>query len=548
MRRLIAFALLCAGCPTQKDTRFCNTSADCSAPYGACDTVKHECEIGVSGGDGGGPLDMSVVACNDSSTCPASTPVCSGGVCGPCNGNASACMSYHSATPVCGASGACVECSSNTDCTPKAATPFCGPTQSCVECLKSSDCTPHVCGSDNACRACQTNAECPSGICGDSGNCVDPSQILLVDNGGMTVAACDTARPTRNGLSPADAYCDISEAFFKPYILVTGHGAAFPYSPFQVSSSVTIVGTGSGYPTPAPASGAAVIAGSPTVNAVVFLSAGVGASYNLVLDGFEITSGNTKDGVDCNGQAATHSSLTARHLYIHDMGDGIAYNNCDITVTDTHITKGGSPRLLEETAAGSNATILRSLFDNSNSDGVDITGGKVVIDQCVFANNPSGNGVQINQNAGQQFSVTNSFFYNNGYTPLEILPTGGVLQFLTVVRNGHTLSCNANALQGSIVRDNNEVDGGLQGNSGCIPVATTTWLDPAPAFRDISSPATYDFHLATDTPAHISANQACCIDKIAGTPDGGTALSDHDVDGTKRPKGAGYDVGAHEAM
>src|SRR5206468_8675446 len=113
--------------------------------------------------------------------------------------------------------------------------PFCGPAQTCVECLKNADCSPHVCGGDNACRACQAHAECPSGICGDDGNCVDPNQILLVDNGGMSVTACSTARPVQNGLTPATAYCDIASAFSNnPYILVTGHGATAPYSPFTL--------------------------------------------------------------------------------------------------------------------------------------------------------------------------------------------------------------------------------------------------------------------------------------------------------------------------
>jgi hypothetical protein len=59
----------------------------------------------------------------------------------------------------------------------------------------------------------------------------------------------------------------------------------------------------------------------------------------------------------------------------------------------------------------------------------------------------------------------------------------------------------------------------------------------APAFV-----STTDFHLQ----ASNAANTACCVDKIAADP--GTTNKDHDVDATMRPKGAGWDYGAHEVQ
>ena len=60
----------------------------------------------------------------------------------------------------------------------------------------------------------------------------------------------------------------------------------------------------------------------------------------------------------------------------------------------------------------------------------------------------------------------------------------------------------------------------------------------------VSSTVPFDFHLSAN-----AANDACCVDKIKGALDGGaTSLPDHDFDGSKRPKGTGWDIGAHEAI
>jgi hypothetical protein len=52
---------------------------------------------------------------------------------------------------------------------------------------------------------------------------------------------------------------------------------------------------------------------------------------------------------------------------------------------------------------------------------------------------------------------------------------------------------------------------------------------------------TSDYHLV----ANDVTNGACCVDKIAAP---GTPNADHDVDATHRPKGASWDIGAHEVQ
>jgi hypothetical protein len=83
----------------------------------------------------------------------------------------------------------------------------------------------------------------------------------------MTIAACDAARPTRNGQAPSTAYCDISEAASnRPYVLVTGHGATFRYGPFSPLTPITYVGPSYKAAMPAVVTGTTTAAGIVTMS------------------------------------------------------------------------------------------------------------------------------------------------------------------------------------------------------------------------------------------------------------------------------------------
>lgn len=107
---------------------------------------------------------------------------------------------------------------------------------------------------------------------------------------------------------------------------------------------------------------------------------------------------------------------------------------------------------------------------------------------------------------------------------------------------------NQNTIQATIYVHNG--DGALVAGSAqnqcktLIDVVTDSVTAPQPVFVNAASPATYDFRLATDTQTHLTANKACCIDQVKTT----SPLSNHDFFATKRPQGAGYDIGAHEAQ
>jgi len=508
-------------------------------------------DAGSSGADaptGTGP------ACTTSSTCPATTPTCTNGVCTACDPKQtpSDCSTFHAATPKCGPAGACVECVSGGDdagaspeCAQKATAPFCGPNNTCVECLTANHCAPHVCGNDNACRPCQKHSECPAGACGEDGNCVAGSMIAYVDNGGMTHAACAAARQPINGNTLASAYCGIDDALGgKPYVVVIGHGAAAPYGAFSATGTVTIIGPGGSVSTPAVVGGSLALPASGNVIDVI----SPGAAPGVTIDGFEVTStSSSSTGLHCKATVAGRL-LRLRNSYVHDVhGDALYNENCNLVLEDNKVS-GTDIRAIEDanTVTPVTYTIQRNVFANGNADGVYVD-ADLTFDRNTVSNYTAGNGLQVN--GSNSYRITNSFFFLNR-TGVDFNTSGTppvrVFQFNTVAFNGsNAFYCGTGVIESSIVTNNADAPSSL---SGCTTSHVVSDDAGAPAFVNSNDPSKYDFHLAVDTAPHVSANMACCIDKVPPTFDAGAPLPDHDYDGTKRPKGGGYDIGAHEAQ
>ncbi|MGH7328535.1 MAG: hypothetical protein ACREJX_09320, partial [Polyangiaceae bacterium] len=421
------------------------------------------------GATDGGVSDGSAIACTTSQDCPATAATCTAGTCSPCAATQtpSDCATFHPATPVCNAAGACVECNStgadagaSPDCASKTSTPFCGPNDTCVACLTANDCTPQVCGTDNTCRDCQTNAECPAGACGDDGKCVPGSMIAYVDNGAMSPATCSSTRLTKNGYTIATAFCDITDAVgAKPYIVVIGRGATAPYSAIiNLGGTTTIIGPGGS------ASPPAVIGGSLAVTndncgigtCLVKVTNPAATPGAVTVDGFEITSTNGSIyGVECSANAASQS-FRLRNSYIHDVhGDALYNTKCDLTIEDNQIA-GTDTRAVEDFNSGSVPTyvIERNVFGGGGGDGVYVTTANLTFDRNVVSNYTNGAGLQVN---GGTYRVTNSFFFLNKYG-LDFNISAGpgqVFQFNTVVRNTMYAFQNCPALlESSIVVEN----------------------------------------------------------------------------------------------
>ncbi len=498
--------LAAAGC-SEPDPRFCdNKTYFCMDPaFPFCDVAKGECEamsfdgfvpIDLSGdlrGGGDGPLDAGVkdaamdLAMDFAPMCTASSQ------CGD-------------PTPIC-ASATCRACSGAADdgecLNHNAATPRCGSAGACVACRTTSEATDcaaatPICDATGACRKCATHGECSSAICKSDGSCALTTDIAYVDDGNTTPTFCKAAG-THDGNSPATAYCDIQDAVngTKPFAFVKGSTSA--YGAVSINGrSIVIVGPGAATPS------ASISGGSnPSVSVT-------GTAY-VTLDGFEVFM-TFVDGVDCT-------------------------NN----------------------VAGTSLTLLRNKIHGVSGIGINSTKCVLTLDQNVIGPANTGGGVKLTSTT---YSITNNFIVGNGTTGISVsfdTASTGEFAFNTVAQNTFTgqaggIDCanGANRVIESSIVWGNSVKSGTQivGNCDLINVVTGTdsfadAIQKDPTFVNIAT-MPYDYHLKAP---NDTANLACCVDKITMTVDGGASmLPDHDIDNAHRPKGAGWDIGGHEAQ
>jgi hypothetical protein len=306
-----------------------------------------------------------------------------------------------------------------------------------------------------------------------------------------------------DGKSRGTSFCDVTQAvspIFRPYVVVAGSGVA--YSPISLNASsgdliVTVVGPGkaSTYP--------ATIASTDTSSAVYVLAMN-NHNATLALDGFHISSAGG-DAVFCppNGGTAT------------------------LAIVDSAIEKSGG--------AGVNALRCTVRLDRDLVDG------------------NAGPGLHLD--TGTSYSVTNTIVFGNGGGVTIATSATGDFRFDTVAMNmaaagpfgGITCSgSTARLVEDSIVWGN-ATSGGTQIAGSCKLSNVVTGNDTFtgavrldPSF--VNPTATGDFHLKPMD----AANGACCVDKVTAGDGGATMLPARDVDGSHRPKGAGWDIGAHE--
>jgi hypothetical protein len=157
--------------------------------------------------------------------------------------------------------------------------------------------------------------------------------------------------------------------------------------------------------------------------------------------------------------------------------------------------------------------------------------------------------------ANTSYAITNNIISGNGTGGPGVTIDGkssGKFEFNTVTKNLTAngiggIDCGSGALHSldnSIVWGNTALKGTQFAGASCTFNKLVAGMDAAsgvigkdPAFVD---PMRGDFHLVPGD----AANAACCIDQVPLPLADGV---DHDVDGSKRPKGASWDIGAHEA-
>lgn len=521
MRRLWLLALVVmAGCPTKSNPLFCQTNNDCRDPAKPfCDVVRGECGTTSSTTDGmmmsqvDMAMDLAIPACTVSPECPADMPICASQMCRACTGPSddTQCLARGATTPRC-AAGKCVACRPDT---------------------QATDCTgtTPICGSDNTCRKCAAHSECGSdGICvfdgADTGKCVAATDIAYVNIGNSSCT--DTVHAS----TPSAPYCQIAFAAAfsgKKYVRVTGSNTAYNgvslISGLGTPVDVVIVGPGLN------ATPQALIAQANTVG--VSLSSPSG-SLSVTLDGIAVSGlGPTLAvaGISCTGAAGTTTSVTLR-------------------------------RVSAQGASDTNGAI---------AEGIVTTQCNVLITESTFKNSTVGG--SFNFQSARTYSITNSFFVGNKDRGVQFTGNGtGTFAFNTVASNSPAttnsaggIDCGSNAyrvLEGSIFALNGRegIGGGKVSQiiNRCILINTVAYLSgatdgvadalPGPV-EFVSTMAPTNFRLETADATKLMTNRNCCIDKIAGTVDGGVmTLPTRDVDGNARPKGGKWDIGAHEAL
>jgi hypothetical protein len=474
----------------------------------------------------------SLIACGDDQTkCAAYGAVCIGGFChhsdeadlgldlailpvepdlaGACAANG-VCTGQ---TPICDPSSLQCRACGTGEC--PAPTPICLTTGACAECAAESDCASQkVCWlATHACGPCTANADCGSHVC-DAGKCALESDIAHVDNNHAPCAGADG--------SAMHPYCDIPSAIAtgRLYVLVAGSATAYP--PLAIggrSSALTIVGPGRA----ANPTARIVASGGP---AVTLQNVPLKPSP-LQIDGLEIVG----DAADANHDAVTDVGLD---------------DTVVLSLHDCYVHGSG------RSGASSSSAELRidsSVVADNHGWGVSGGGVKLSVTRSTLRGNHGGVASAGTYTVENNFIVGNVGVGSNGDRAVSFLTVvgskaSGTFRFNTVVNNSTddpTISAGAHCNDGQTLAASIFIGNTAGSNAsqieGCLLSNVVTGTDAAPSATQLtpSFVSATDFHLAPSA----AANTVCCIDKV---PSGPTT----DFDGSARPKGAGYDIGAHE--
>ena len=475
---------------------YCNADSDCDqAPFGTCDVAHHTC-INADGGttQSDGDMTGSVgpdMLCASSAECSDEAPICSVQRCRACTDSSDdvQCVAHNPATPRCNSpTGKCVECLTSTDC--KNPTPVCNTTAF-------------------TCRKCAAHSECTSGVCKVDGTCADATEVAYVNNG--SGACSDSVHAS----TPAMPYCQVQYAASnssKSYLVVTGTATA--YNALNLTATTTAIGplTIVG---PAARGAATKATISQSLLPAVLVST-TGAALTLTIDGMDMigSGGATASaGVQCQAAGGGVATLVVQNSTIRMSGkEGVNSSGCVLTL---------------------DANIISS---NTN-EGAKLSSTTYVITNNIINTNGAGGlpGISIGDAASTGTISFNTIAGNGGANTVEggiACPSTGSLKLI----------------QDSIVAQNshNPMTNGTQIVGKCMLTSVVTGADSFTGATQSAPTFTTDFHLDV-TAAGLTANQACCIDKI---PSATTPNVDHDVDRGPRPKIAGtsLDIGAHEAQ
>lgn len=439
------------------------------------------------------------VCCTDTADCAAKGvpdgSVCSGGL--VCRGNtciAETCTTSaqcEAGAPFCGASMLCTAtCAMDSECPGfggDSGNKFCE-SGNCTECRDSNDCADParaICDA-HSCRGCVADTDCDSGACGANGVCVDASSLLYLDPVGFDGGMCTQAAPCKT----------LTFALTK----ATPTRAVISMSQGQYVEAVNLDATTT----------------SATSLEVHGHGAGLVPPTGQDSPSFRIGMGFSK-------------------VSIRDLTIGQQQNNLPIAslleLTNVKIQGGVSVNAF--------AGLMGSNIEITGGDGAEVR-GQFTVDHFTLRGTQMFTALQID--SGASVSATNLVVTGALYRCITLASmTSGSISFATVADCGMQESTDAAAidcigsnvvLQSSIVWSPGNAT--LPPVNGCNfahmiigPMAVAGSSNADPAFVDLAG---HDLRLTAASSA---------IDMIEAGPT-------TDIDGTLRPQGLRFDLGAYE--
>jgi len=467
------------------------------------------------------------------------------GSCEPaqCSPSRSTCATDNPKTPIC-VSGQCKECTADNQCAALgAAAPVCDVASGrCVGCVSDGDCTKDpatvrpVCEhSTQLCRECQLHSECASGVCAkDDTFALLPEPILK----GSCVPASRIITVNQTSLETALGMVDLAHPYVRVTSLASTTKVTVPALPDARLPAFYIVGPYADTPpSKLPMTGPTGRLENSNGQALV-----VPAGSHTVIEGLFMV--YSRVGLECTGSAAQTKVKVLRSFFGGNVTAIKAGSRCDLTLDSSWLGNGPSPignisgNDLAMDLDSTQLSIVNSVFwRNGDGVGAPLFAGIILADSAglnplvrivnstfvehVFSDNPPRVfAIDCRYATAGSVAIVNSLFLNSGtlntgytYVHQNCRPTGSI----------DGVASNDTALQNA--------------TQGVIDANLNTGI-----FVSVSA-ANGDLHLLANARNDVNNNGVLSfVDSQQRRVDIPTV----DMEGKKRGGGAGVSIGAFE--
>ena len=366
----------------------------------------------------------------------------------------------------------------------------------CVSCVDDSQCSnpaPHCNATSHSCEACSVDADCLSIVCdAASGTCADPSGVVYVSPNGATAGNCGTqASPCslERGIQRLDA--SLTTLKMLPGV----------YAP---ANSVLITGT------------ATVHGDGATLKAMLAIQ----DPGQVRVLGLALEDGTFTGFVNCQKQNGQQPSVVLDGVSVTTANIALNVFGCRADVRRSHFKVSGARPISTIADADTAVTVDRTLFENASSGtGLGIyAANSIEISNSIFRNMSP----PVEHGAGSQDRSRISFstFINSPITCAGSLMTSYTNNIMATASGDAIVSPTSDPCSYSF---------DLMSSQAQLPTHNFMMVVGDPKFENS---AAGDYRLLNDSPAI----------------DGGNPFPSvlEDFDGTMRPQGPKFDLGAYE--